>query len=269
MEIDMKKKKMIEGFNTVANEESRQAESKTGKAKEIMFLFCLVILMLIILTVLIKMDVGGFGSQVLRPVLKDVPVVRKILPEPTDEEVAQESDYKTLAQAVDKINELEQKVKQLEEEKESYSSDDTSAVSDASLEEIKQLKEQIKQLKVYETNQKTFAATKEQFYKEVINNDNVNVSDYTKWYESMDKDTAAKLYKEAVAEQNATQEQKELAKSYESMKPAQAADILQAMSGDMDTVAAILNEMSASNRGKIMGEMEPAFAAKITKKISS
>ena len=35
---------------------------------------------ILILCVLIKLDVGGFGSGVLAPILKDVPVVNKILP---------------------------------------------------------------------------------------------------------------------------------------------------------------------------------------------
>ena len=35
---------------------------------------------LLILCLLIKLDVGGFGSNVLSPVLKDVPVVNRILP---------------------------------------------------------------------------------------------------------------------------------------------------------------------------------------------
>ncbi|BCN29416.1 MotE family protein [Anaeromicropila herbilytica] len=34
-----------------------------------------------LLLLLIKMDVGGFGSSVLTPVLKDIPVVNKILPD--------------------------------------------------------------------------------------------------------------------------------------------------------------------------------------------
>ena len=32
----------------------------------------------------VKLDIGGFGSSVLRPILKDVPVVNTILPEPTE-----------------------------------------------------------------------------------------------------------------------------------------------------------------------------------------
>ena len=37
-----------------------------------------------ILGLLIKMDVGGFGSNVLTPILKDVPLVNKILPSESD-----------------------------------------------------------------------------------------------------------------------------------------------------------------------------------------
>ncbi len=33
-----------------------------------------------ILCLLVKLDIGGFGSNVLAPVLKDVPVLNKILP---------------------------------------------------------------------------------------------------------------------------------------------------------------------------------------------
>ena len=40
----------------------------------------IVILWLAIVCVVIKMDVGGFGSSVLTPILKDVPVINMILP---------------------------------------------------------------------------------------------------------------------------------------------------------------------------------------------
>lgn len=264
----MKKKRVVEGYNTVALE--REEQGKAGSAKGIFIAFVIVFIMLTIMLVMIKMNVGGFGRDVLRPILKDVPVVNKILPAPTDEEVAKESGYQSLEQAVAKINELEEQIKELEEKQKT---DQKTNQNDAEMaqneEEIAALKEKIKQLEVYETNQKNFAATKEKFYKEVISNDNVDVSDYTKWYEEMDADTAAKLYKEAVVEEEISEEQKALAASYAQMKPAQAAKIMQNMSGDMDTVVAILGEMSNEERGKILGEMDAAFAAKITKKIAS
>ena len=67
------------------------------------FLLALVIIVvwLVIFALLIKMDVGGIGSM-LRPVLKNVPVVNKVLPEMSDEELMEETGYKykSLAEAI-------------------------------------------------------------------------------------------------------------------------------------------------------------------------
>ena len=46
-----------------------------------------------------------------------------------------------------------------------------------------------------------------------------------------------------------------------------AADILENMKNDLDTVALIMNNMSSSSRGKILAEMDPEFAAIVTKKL--
>lgn len=254
------KKKINDGFNTIP--ENQQEHSGYGKG--ILFCIALVLLFLIILMILIRMDVGGFGTKVLRPILKDVPIVNHILPEPTDEEIAAETGYKSLSQAVERIAELEAELEQLQN---AASGDATQNTADSA--EIERLKQQIATLQVYEKNQKTFESTKEKFYREVVYNDNVDVSEYTKWYESMDKDTAAKLYKEAVQTQEASEKDKDMAESYAKMKPEQAAAALESMSGDLDTVVRILGAMSAQERGEIMGEMTPNFAAKITKKMTS
>lgn len=256
------KKKINDGFNTIQVEDPEHS----GHGKGILACIVLVLLFLVILMICIRMDVGGFGTKVLRPILKDIPVVNQILPEPTDEEIAEETGYKTLAQAVARIDELEEQLAQLQQAQQS-SGDAAQSTVDSG--EIEALKNEIATLKVYEKNQKTFESTKEQFYKEVVYNDNVDVSDYTKWYESMDKDTAAKLYKEAVQTEAASEKEKELAESYAKMKPKQAAAILENMTADLDTVVHILEAMSAQDRGEIMGEMNAAFAAKITKKMTS
>ena len=96
-----------------------------------------------------------------------------------------------------------------------------------------------------------------------------DAEDYVKWYESMDADTAAKLYKEVIKTEKEEQDKKELAESYAAMKPAQAAKILEVMTADLDIVVSILNEMTPEQRGKIMGEMSSPYAAKVTKKMSS
>ena len=61
-----------------------------------------------ILCLLIKLDVGGFGSGVLAPVLKDVPVINKILPVDstvTTDDGESYGGYTSLREAVDYIKE--------------------------------------------------------------------------------------------------------------------------------------------------------------------
>lgn len=59
--------------------------------------------------VLIKLNVGNFGSEVLYPVLKDVPVVNMILPEPAQNQsdTSTSKEYDNLTEANARIKELE------------------------------------------------------------------------------------------------------------------------------------------------------------------
>ena len=49
------------------------------------------------------------------------------------------------------------------------------------------------------------------------------------------------------------------------MKPKQAAAIFEKMSNNLNLAARILKEMSAEDRGKILGAMDTEIAAKLTK----
>ena len=51
------------------------------------------------------------------------------------------------------------------------------------------------------------------------------------------------------------------------MEPSAAADILESMDDDLDTVALIMNNMTPEGRGKVLAAMEPDFAALVTKKL--
>lgn len=53
---------------------------------------------------LIKLDVGGFGSGVLAPVIKDVPYLNKILPDSVTEEVSTEDSQYAYTNLDDAIN---------------------------------------------------------------------------------------------------------------------------------------------------------------------
>lgn len=70
-----------------------------------------------IVCVVIKLDVGGFGSNVLRPLLKDVPVVNKILPaEETKKPSQSDGNGGYTSEKDDEILRLEQEIQRLQTE---------------------------------------------------------------------------------------------------------------------------------------------------------
>lgn len=90
---------------------------------------------------------------------------------------------------------------------------------------------------------------------------------YKEWYNSLDAEYAEKVYREIIEADQVDQEILDLASAYESMDAKDAAEILESMKNDLDTVALIMNNMSSSARGKILAEMDPEFAAIVTKKL--
>ena len=128
VDTEAEKKRLKEERKKIKNEQKKQKKEARQRAKEIsaqeaeleddeangvsVFFVTLVIVIIwiAILCLLVKLDVGGFGSNVLAPVLKDVPVLNKILPAETvvstDDEEAY-GGYTSLREAVDYIRELE------------------------------------------------------------------------------------------------------------------------------------------------------------------
>ena len=215
---------------------------------------------LLILCVLIKLDVGGFGSGVLKPLLKDVPVVNKILPTEgpllqDGEEVEDEyAGYSSLKEAVEQIKLLELQLEQ-------------AGLKSSTLEdENTKLKEEITRLKTFEASQVEFERIKTEFFEEVIYAEKgPGVDEYQKYYEAIDPATAEFLYRQVVAEIEEEKEIQAYAQTYSDMKPKQAAAIFEEMTNNLDLVARILSEMSTEDRGKILGVMDSEIAAKLTK----
>ena len=86
------KKEKKEKKNAKGNaSEPEEDEDEKGGGRLILVLTTILIIAIWmgIIGILIKTDVGGFGSTVLYPLLKDVPYVNKILPQP--EETVQQS----------------------------------------------------------------------------------------------------------------------------------------------------------------------------------
>lgn len=238
---------------------AKNNEEKAGaKLLSVVIIFLIVVVWLAAMIILIKLDVGHFGSQVLRPILKDVPVVKLILPAASDEEAAAESDlpYKTLAEALERLEALE------------TINAENEALIQSQQEELIEKDNEIARLRVFESEQEEFNELKNEFYNEVVYGNSAPDADtYTKWYESIDAEAAEEIYRQVIAQDKADSDIKELANTYAEMDPASAAKVLQTMGGDLDTVAKILDNMTSSDKAEILENMDPEFAANITKKL--
>ena len=238
-------------------EESPQEEEEGGsKVAVIIATIIFIVIWLAILALVIKMDIGGFGSTVLQPILKDVPYVNKILPETVQEEepVDAQYPYTTLSEAIERIKELEVEVSNAK----SQTKDNSDYVS--------QLEAEVERLKGFESEQSNFEQQKTEFYKEVVFNENApDISEYKAYYESIDPANAEVLYKQVVQQQEADSQIQDYANTYASMKPKQAAALMEQMTDDLKLVAKILDNMDTAARAKILDAMNSEVAARLTK----
>ncbi|MBR5799925.1 MAG: hypothetical protein IKY23_07660 [Lachnospiraceae bacterium] len=234
-----------------------EGEGSSGSVFAVTFI--IVLIWVAILCLIVKLDFGGFGSNVLTPILKDVPVLNLILPDAANTVAPQEeediySGYSDLREAVDYIKELELELERAK-----------SAQTD-STDEVTKLRAEVERLKTFEDSQVEFQKIKTQFYEEVVYaQKGPGIEAYQKYYEQMDPATAEYLYKQVVQQVEETDEIKDYAKAYAEMKPKEAAGIFEEMTDNLELAARILGIMEAGDRGKILGVMDAEIAAKITK----
>lgn len=273
---EMQLKQLKESKKQFAQEQKNQKKEARLRAKEleaqqreldeqidgsslpvVLVTLFIIIIWLGILVLLIKMDVGGFGSSVLTPIFKDVPVINQILP--TDEttetnDMQAYGGYSSIKEAVEQIKKLELQIEQLQNSNATYT------------EQIETLKTEVERLKTFEDNQVAFQKIKEQFYEEVVYAENgPGAEEYRNYYEEMDPATAEALYKQVVGTVIADKSMQEYAKTFSNMDAASAAKILGTMTDNLELAARILETLDVASRGQIMGEMDPAVAARIAK----
>ena len=243
------------------------AKSKAAKSKEsggsslVTALIALVIILiwLAVFGFLIKLDVGGIGSNILYPVLKDVPVVNRILPEPSEEMQAEEDNYQynTLRAANERIRELES---QLEAQ---------GGTANANSDYIAQLEAEVQDLQKYKKEQDDFDKRVADFDEKVVFNDNApDISEYEHYYAAIQPENAERIYNQVVQDLQNQQQAKKIATLYSNAEPEKAATVLSEMTQDLDLVCAILNNMSEKQAAAIIQELDSGFAAQITKKMS-
>ncbi len=240
----------------LALEEAQLADDSEGSPVSVALVTTIIVIVWIaIICLLIKLDVMGFGTNVMTPLLKNVPVLNKILPEP--ETTADEEGYEGYATIQDAVNRIKELELQLD------AANIASGTSDTAMQKMEA---EIERLKTFENNQLEFQKIKNEFYEEVVYAENgPGAEEYARYYETMDPSTAEVLYKEVIREQQESKEIEDYAAAYSEMKPKEAAAIFEAMTDNLDLVARILSVMTAEDRGAILGVMDPVVAAKITK----
>lgn len=275
---EAEKKKIAEEKKKLKAEQKAQRREAKKRAKEIarkedelaedgesngmvtfLATLLIVILWLAVVCVIIKLDIGGFGSTVLKPILEDVPLVNKILPGVSLTETDNPESYggyTSLRDAVDQLKELELEIDRLQ------------LLSKTKDEQIELLTAEVLRLREFEEKQVEFQRIRTEFYEEVVYAPNApGLEEYKKFYESMDPASAEYIYRQVIIQLQESEEVRNYAAAYSqgSMKPKQAAAIFEDMQDNLQLVARILKIMDAESRGAILGAMKPEVAAKITK----
>ena len=239
-----------------AQEAELSADDESGGFFTVIATIGIILVWVAILCVVIKLDVGGFGSKVLTPLLEDVPVVNLILPNSQNS-----GNISTENGGYTNLNDATEQIKNLELQLQQAQTDNLKLQED-----VANLKAENARLQEFEDKQVEFQRIKNEFYEEVVYAENgPGAEAYQKYYESMDPTTAEYLYKQVIAQLQEDKSVQDYASAYSSMKPKKAAAIFEQMTDNLNLAARILKTMSAENRGNILAEMDPAIAAKLTK----
>ncbi len=243
-----------------------------GGFATIVITFLIILIWLAIMALLVKLDVGGFGSDILAPIIKDVPYLNLILPEGsvdhdqsgqatipvTTEEGAEGASTGAISTMEDALAYITRLEKALQSEMEQNS---------AYAQEIAKLQAEVARLEPFEKQQKEFYEEKAKFYEEIVyGNNSPDPEAFAAYYEQIDPDSAAAIY-EKIKQQGVDDAAiKAFATTYSGMKAKSAAKIFDEMVAEnqIQLVAKILAQMSIENRGDILAAMEQANAAKLT-----
>ncbi len=212
----------------------------------------------VLLIVIIRADVGGIGTS-LRPAIKDVPVVKWVLPPVSEEQVAYEENlpYRDLKEAVEVIKQLEVQIDTLTQER-----DDLAA-------QIADLQAEVTRLKVFEDQQLAFEERVKRFDKNVVFNDQApSIEEYKTFYEEINPTTAEEIYRLVLEQLQYDAAIIEKAKIVKTMKPSQAAAVLEEMTADLEWVAKVLLSMKTEESAAILDKMDQLYVAKIFKKMA-
>jgi flagellar motility protein MotE (MotC chaperone) len=195
----------------------------------------------------------------MRPLIKDVPILKEILPPDPEAEGSDQPEedpkyrYDSVEDAVEYIKQLEQELAAAQE---------GNAAVDT---KVAELEAEVAKLRVYEEQQAEFEKEKQKFYEEVVFSENApDIKEYIEYYESIDPLNAEALYREAVRQNAISKEMEDYVARYSAMAPKNAAAIFDSMTNDLALVAEILANMDNQTASDILAKMSTENAAMLT-----
>ena len=234
-------------------ESSVEDEETIGIITIILGIIGTILVVAIVLAALIKFDIGGLGTEIIGPKIKNIPYLNVILPPMPEEEIEEEEVYSfdTIEEAIEALKNTENLLKEMEKEAENHN------------EVLENLQNENNRLKVFEESQLQFQKDKDEFDKLIVSKTNPN--EFIKWYEKINPENAEKIYKESIIKAVEEEELKKLVNMYQAMKPKAAAPILEEMSKTrLEMVGSILLKLESKQAGDILGAMDSKVASRLT-----
>lgn len=228
--------------------DGRPIKSKRKKSYMIPIVF---IVILALIVVVIKLDIGKISSKYIAPKIENVPILKHVLPKKTEKGLYENYNKEQL---VDIISGNEVEIELAE-----------SKIQEQS-EEINGLESKVRDLQVFEEDYLNFKEEKRIFDEYVGNMDK---DEYVKFYEQMHPETAEQVYSQIVQVQQLTKEERKYSALISEMDETRAAKVLENLfQTDMDIILSILRNMETESASAILEEMDSKIASIVVKQLS-
>ena len=228
--------------------DGRPLKSKRKKSYMIPVFF---VVILALIVVIIKLDIGKISSKYIAPKIENVPIIKHILPGKNEQGLY---DNHNKEQLVDIIsgNETEIQLAELKIQEQ--------------LDQISGLESKIRDLEVFEEEYLNFKEEKRVFDAYIGNMDK---DEYVKYYQQMHPETAEEVYAQIIQVQQLTKEERKYSALISEMDETRAAKVLENLfQTDMDIILAILSNMETENASVILEEMDSKIASIVVKQLS-
>lgn len=224
-----------------------------GGLGSFLLILLIILVWLLLMAIMIKFNILGLGDT-LTPALKDIPYIKNLLPGAQTVQInnSGEDSSQVVADNSDYVASLEQELSRQLALNASYAAT------------IDKLNAEVARLEPFEEEQAEFDKQRQQFYQDIVYNDNApDASAYASYYAMIAPEEAAEIYEQIASDEISDEEVKVYAATFTAMKPKEAAAIFNNMS-NITLVARILQQMGSDDRAKIMGKLDTEVAEKVT-----